>query len=194
MRVVTAIEPINLDKDAGEVLCFLAGGITNCPDWQAKVIANFKLYDKKFPGSLDNLVLANPRRENFPIDDPNASREQITWEFNALQDMDIFSMYFTAGPSDQPICLYELGRNLMRMQIMHGTDYHKRIVISCDPGYSRAADVKIQTELMWTAYYGMRTVPARFFGKPDIIDKADPLEHMYHIIRAYEYVKGAKNA
>ena len=31
-------------------------------------------------------------------------------------------------------------------------------------------------------------------GKPDIIDKANPLEHMYHIIRAYKYVKGAKNA
>ena len=77
---------------------------------------------------------------------------------------------------------------------MHSNDYHKRIVISCDPNYSRAADVKIQTELMWTSYYGMRTMPARFFGKPDIIDKADPLEHMYHIIRAYEYVKGIKNA
>ena len=50
------------------------------------------------------------------------------------------------------------------------------------------------TELMWTSYYGMRTMPARFFGKPDVIDKADPLEHMYHIIRSYEYVKGAKNA
>ena len=35
-------------------------------------------------------------------------------------------------------------------------------------------------------------MPARFFGKLDIIDKADPLEHIYHIIRAYEYVKGAK--
>ena len=37
-------------------------------------------------------------------------------------------------------------------------------------------------------------MPARFFGKLVIIDKADPLEHMYHIIRAYEYVKGTKNA
>ena len=38
MRVMTAVEPINLDKDAEEVLCFLAGGITDCPDWQEKVI------------------------------------------------------------------------------------------------------------------------------------------------------------
>ena len=37
-------------------------------------------------------------------------------------------------------------------------------------------------------------MPARFFGKPDINDTADPLEHMYHIIRAYEYAKGTKNA
>ena len=37
-------------------------------------------------------------------------------------------------------------------------------------------------------------MPARFFGKLDIIEKADLLEHMYHIIKAYEYVKGIKNA
>lgn len=185
MKVVEAVQEI--EKQNGEIWCFLAGGITNCPDWQDEVISNLKAYDAKFPGTLDRLVILNPRRKNFPIDDPNASLEQITWEFNQLQQMDIFSMYFTAGPSDQPICLYELGRNIKRMQDVFNEDFDKRIIISCDPGYKRAADVKIQTKL---AFDHTDTQTGKSFTA-DIIDKADPLEHMYHIIRAYERLRDA---
>jgi len=184
MKVITAVE--DFIPAENDIKVFLAGGITNCPDWQSEVITNFMTYDAKFKGELDDLVLFNTRRPNFPIDDPNASNEQIAWEFKWLQEMDIFSMYFTAGESDQPICMYELGRNLMRMQCMHGTDFDDRIVISCDPGYRRSTDVKIQLNLMWNAYFGQRT------GKhhaPDFIEKADPLEHMYHIIRSYKITR-----
>jgi hypothetical protein len=30
------------------------------------------------------VYLFNPRRENFPINDPNASKEQIEWEYVAF--------------------------------------------------------------------------------------------------------------
>lgn len=50
---------------------FLAGGITGCPDWQAAVV--------RMVGDA-NVVLLNPRRENFPMDDPKASLDQILWE------------------------------------------------------------------------------------------------------------------
>lgn len=56
-----------------EIKCFLAGGTTNCPNWQNEVISNFNKFDAKFPGQLDGLVLFNPRRENFLIDDPDAA-------------------------------------------------------------------------------------------------------------------------
>lgn len=42
---------------------FLAGGITDCPDWQDEATRLF--------ADMDVAVL-NPRRENFPIHDPNA--------------------------------------------------------------------------------------------------------------------------
>lgn len=190
MRIITAVEEYQTAED--EVKVFLAGGITNCPDWQKEVIDNLKKYDAKYPGELDKLVVFNPRRPNFPIGDPNASREQITWEFNALNEMDIFSMFFTDGPSDQPICMYELGRNILRMQVLNPANYDHRIVISCDPKYKRFEDVKIQTELAWTAYFGWRVSPRDQYEKPDLIEKADPMEHMYHILRAYKWVKDFK--
>lgn len=140
MRCVTAIEK-DFGRD-GEVFCFLAGGITNCPDWQKDVIEEL---NKIF--GLEDLVIFNPRRENFPIGDPNASFEQITWEFDRLQIMNIFSMFFCAGDSDQPICMYELGRNLMTMLVKYPKDYTKRLVISCENGYKRKQDVEIQTKL-----------------------------------------------
>ena len=184
MRVITAVEEYQIADN--EVTCFLAGGITNCPDWQKETIENFKKYDAQYPGELDKLVLFNPRRENFPIDDPNASTEQITWEFNALQQMDIFSMFFTGGTSDQPICMYELGRNISRMTQLFMDDFDKRIVISCDPEYKRAADVKIQTKLAFENP-GIEMAPGTVYT-PDIIDEASPRVHMYHIIRAYQHI------
>ena len=57
---------------------FMAGGITNCPDWQSELIKKIK--------DIDGLTVYNPRRKNFPIKDPNASNEQITWEYNKLKE------------------------------------------------------------------------------------------------------------
>jgi len=89
----------------------------------------------------DNAVLLNPRRENFPIHDPSAAREQIKWEFHALNNCDIFSIWFSRGPSVQPICMYELGRHLALCG-------RNRIVIDVEPGYKREQDVRIQVELV----------------------------------------------
>lgn len=74
-------------------------------------------------------------------------QKQIEWEFNALENADIFSMYFTSGVSDQPICMYELGRNILNMQIRHPIDWKSRIIISIEDGYKRKQDVIIQTGL-----------------------------------------------
>ena len=141
MRIITAPEPLDIKDD--EIAVFLAGGITDCPDWQKEVIGAFNMVMKSYP----KLVLLNPRRANFPIDDPNAAMEQITWEFNALERTDIFSMYFCSGISDQPICMYELGRNIVRMQMRFPADWEKRIIITQEQGYRRFADVRIQTVL-----------------------------------------------
>jgi len=110
---------------------FLAGGITNCPDWQSELIELIKHHD--------NLTIYNPRRKNFPIHNPNASEEQIVWEYRHLTTADIITFWFSRG-SPNPIVLYELGRYGL-------SNYDKRIIIGIDPEYERKRDVEIQTSL-----------------------------------------------
>ena len=139
MKVITAPE-LYIPQDY-HVSCFLAGGITNCPDWQSEAIK--QLYGFTF-GSLDPVIF-NPRRENFPIWDKSAAYAQIEWEYQMLEKCDVFSMYFSSGESDQPICMYELGRNIVRMQMRFPIDWEKRIVIDIEDGYRRKKDVIYQT-------------------------------------------------
>jgi hypothetical protein len=129
-QIVEAINEIyNVDKVHNKKL-FLAGGVTNCPDWQAELIDLIKDYK--------NLVVYNPRRANFPINVPKAAEEQITWEFEHLRDADIIIFWFSKG-SLNPIVLYELGR--------WGNCGNKPIIIGVDPEYERITDVLYQTNL-----------------------------------------------
>jgi hypothetical protein len=139
MKVITAIEEYK--RKNNDIFVFLAGGITNCQEWQNKIINILKNED-------DNLIIFNPRRKYFPINDPTASFEQIKWEFNYLEQCDIFSMYFDGTKqSDQPICFYELGRNIERMKQKFYKDWFNRITISVDTNFKRYKDVIIQTML-----------------------------------------------
>lgn len=118
-------------ENAKNVKVFLAGGITNCPDWQSELIEKLKY--------LPKVTIYNPRRANFPIDDPNASEEQITWEYIHLQNADVVVFWFSRG-SLNPIVLYELG--------MWGNSRAGRpMIIGIDPEYERKQDVVIQTVL-----------------------------------------------
>jgi hypothetical protein len=107
---------------------FLAGGITNCLDWQTYV-AN-KLKDR-------DITVFNPRRKNFPILDTNAAREQIEWEHQRLRSADINAFWF---PKETlcPIALFELGGALER---------NKPLVIGIDSNYLRKKDIEIQVSL-----------------------------------------------
>lgn len=108
---------------------FLAGGISDCPDWQMEMV---KLL------SDTNLVLLNPRRKDFPIDDPNAAREQIKWEFEHLREADYILFWF---PYETlcPIVLFELGA---------WSRTGKPIFVGAHPVYKRRQDVEIQMSLV----------------------------------------------
>lgn len=111
-----------------EVSVFLAGGITDCPDWQEYAISD-----------LDDtsLVLLNPRRADFPIGNPDAAQAQIKWEYDHLRKADGILFWF---PQETlcPIVLFELGAWSM-------TD--KQIWVACHPLYPRRQDVEIQMSL-----------------------------------------------
>ena len=108
---------------------FLAGGITNCPDWQSDIVK--MLVDT-------DLTLLNPRRADFPIGDPDAAFDQIQWEHNALRAAENILFWF---PCDTicPIVLYELGAWSMS---------DKPIYVGVHRDYQRRQDVEIQTGLV----------------------------------------------
>jgi hypothetical protein len=112
---------------------FLAGGITNCPDWQTELIE--KLKNSNIKADLD---IYNPRRKNFPIHDKHAVNEQIEWEFEKLKYASMIIFWFSRG-SLNPIVLYELG--------MWGNSRSTPIIIGIDKEYEREADVLTQTYL-----------------------------------------------
>lgn len=142
MRLVTVPEPIPIRGISPSV--FLAGGITRCPQWQDEVIEGL-IHDED--GAIAGGTIFNPRRRNFPIGDPDAAREQIAWEFHALHVADVFSMWFSDADSDQPICMYELGRYVaIRESEIPRT--LETVVIGVEPGYRREQDVRIQIELI----------------------------------------------
>ena len=125
MIVITAPERCPMAQPT----VFLAGGITNCPDWQQDVISLLK---------NQNVTLFNPRREHFDVTDPSASKIQIEWEFDFLRAANAVLFWF-AGGSLNPIALFEYGKELGRNT--------KNLFVGCDLSYSRRLDVIEQTRL-----------------------------------------------
>lgn len=108
---------------------FLAGGITDCPDWQADAVALLA----GVPA-----VILNPRRKQFDVRDERVAEEQIRWEHDHLTRATVVLFWFAEGPSPQPIALYELG----------GLACGGRpIAVGAHPGYRRRRDVEVQLSL-----------------------------------------------
>jgi hypothetical protein len=108
---------------------FLAGGITGCPDWQSEIVVLL--------GDTDWVVF-NPRRKNFPIDDPDVATEQIKWEYDHLRKASTILFWFPYQ-AICPIALYELGAWSMTEKPMY---------IGMHPEYERRKDVEVQTGLV----------------------------------------------
>ena len=131
--IVTAPE-MNLSvQNANAFKVFMAGGITNCPDWQSDLL-------NKLPRWKDSkeVNFFNPRRASFDITDPNATEVQITWEHTWLKLANAHIFWFSTG-SLNPIVLYELGR--------WGNSNNKPMFVGMDKDYARRKDVEIQTAL-----------------------------------------------
>ena len=116
---------------------FLAGGIMGTFDWQTEIVNRLA----RLP-----LVILNPRRRNFPMDDPSAAEAQITWEFRHLRRATAVLFWF---PPETlcPIALFELGSRVMVP--------HQPLFVGTHPAYARRQDVEIQLRL---ARPGVRVV------------------------------------
>jgi hypothetical protein len=113
-----------------EAALFIAGGITDCPPWQAELIGAL--------GDID-MVILNPRREKWPRNGDEAEIvRQIKWEFQMLQQASAISFWF---PKETvcPITLYELGR---------AAAVNKTLFVGAHPEYPRRLDVETQLSLI----------------------------------------------
>lgn len=128
LRVIEAISSQHARSNRPSV--FLAGGITGCSDWQQEVIERLTIRDP-------DLTLFNPRRADFPIDDPEAAERQIAWEHSRLDAADAIAFYF-APETVQPIVMFEFGRWLSDS---------KPLFVAVHPEYQRRADVLYQAAL-----------------------------------------------
>lgn len=108
---------------------YLAGGITDCPDWQADAV---DLLDG------EQMVVFNPRRRSFCVADSSAAADQVRWEHDHLKRADVVMFWFSEGPSPQPIALYELGAMAAS---------GKQIVVGVHRDYLRRTDVRLQLDL-----------------------------------------------
>ena len=130
MRIIKA--PMIWTQRIEEHSVFLAGGISKCPNWQEVVTSHIK-----FGFDQTNLLVLNPRRDDFDVSNTKASEKQIVWEHDALNRCDTLLFWF---PKDTPcpITLYELGNYCEKKP---------NLIVGVDPDYQRKLDVTIQTRL-----------------------------------------------
>lgn len=117
---------------------FVAGGIGGANDWQSDFCA-------RLDAQIGNVwTLLNPRRDDYPANDPNVLRAQIEWEHRHLHAADAICFWF---PPETlcPITLYELGA------WAHWRDENggfKRLFVAAHPDYLKREDVEIQLSLV----------------------------------------------
>ena len=116
-----------------DITLFLAGGITNCPNWQQEMVTRL---------SDSQLTLVNPRRKIWKDGD---AVEQIKWEHRHLTRCDAVLFWFPSEtvcpitlPGGPVWLMYELGAWAFRP---------KKIFVGCHPNYNRKLDVEIQVGL-----------------------------------------------
>lgn len=116
---------------------FLAGGISNCADWQEEVAVRL--------AAETDAIIYNPRREDFDMSAyEEVSKQQIIWEWHALR-MSTVNLFWFPAETLCPITLLEYGSAMERLHtgaLMCGTH----------PDYQRRFDVITQTELKQHGY------------------------------------------
>lgn len=129
MGIITSPAVWNI-KDTGGEAVFLAGGISNCPDWQSGIA-------EKISAQTD-LTVINPRRLGWDMNAADSeSRKQITWEYVHLRQCR-YTLFWFPKETDGPITLFELGSALER---------ETKLTIGCHPDYNRLLDVETQVAL-----------------------------------------------
>jgi hypothetical protein len=135
MKIIQS--PERLTNACYSATLFLAGGISNCPDWQKEMSEIFKQFD-------GDLIVFNPRRVGDLAPDGETAKEQILWEHRYLSFCDNILFWF---PKETvcPITLFELGKYAQKFRMYDG----KHIFVGTHPEYTRRFDLEIQLPLIF---------------------------------------------
>lgn len=126
--MVEIVQAPNKSTNKG-IKLFLAGGISQCPQWQNEIISKLRNEPRL---EEFKIIIFNPRCDEIPNEE-----FQTEWEYDNLKDSDIISFWFSVG-SLNPITLFEYGSYFKSK---------KKIIVGCHPEYLRKSAVKIQTRL-----------------------------------------------
>lgn len=115
---------------------FLAGGITGCPDWQARVREMLR---------FSPVTILNPRRADFDMTNDDLTEQQVSWEYKHLHQADV-KMFWFPGEQIQPIALFELGSAIGESRLMTSGSAAppQNLVIGAHPYYPRRKDIQLQ--------------------------------------------------
>lgn len=118
------------EKSLWRLRTFLAGGISNCRNWQDEFI-------RTVHETHTNVIFVNPRREQFDVSNEIQTDIQIEWEYKELSLASLVVFYF-CEETVCPIALYELG---------FLANSNKNLIVGYDPNYSRRLDIVKQLSL-----------------------------------------------
>lgn len=120
---------------------FLAGGISNCPNWQAEMIIMLETF-------LTNrsVTIFNPRRVGDFAKNGEDAKAQILWEHRHLSHATDLLFWF---PEETvcPITLFELGKYAENYRMLKLREW-EHIHVGIHPNYSRRFDLEIQLPLI----------------------------------------------
>ena len=149
MKVIKSLD--NYSKNENDVICFLAGPCPSSNKWRNDIISFLENIEKDKTLRLDNLVIADPFRKDWPSTE-DGLLEQIKWEAKLLNDCDILVAYFDKSKDEKdvfPMTLFELGRNMMNIKEKFGNNkINYRILAFSHPDYALFNNLKFELEAL----------------------------------------------
>lgn len=109
---------------------FLAGGIPNVQPWHDDAVMQLEMLGEP-------VVVLNPRRRNFPVDDPWAGAEQVVWEHRHLHRADVTLFWFAAPDPDAPVPAESVVQPTTLLELGVALGEGRRIVVGADERYPR---------------------------------------------------------
>lgn len=144
------IHPTDIQqKSENQIYCFLAGSCSSNNRWRNEIIKFLQGIEEDNIVSLDNLVIVDPFRKDWPTTDEGL-QEQIAWECQMLLQSDIVVTYFDKSKDEKdvfPMTLFELGKSIIYIKEKFGINKLKyRLLTYAHPDYKLFNHLQYQIE------------------------------------------------